>query len=429
MKILYIAYHYAPYNCVAAVRSAKVTKYLRQRGHDVQVLTAGDQLLPDDLDVEIQQGKIIYADWININKPFELLAGGRSEIAKERSYLSSRQKKNTFIKFLVKLYKSMVYFPDSYIGWIPKAKKEAESLFEEWKPDVIYASGGPFSAFILASALHKKYDIPWVAEYRDLWAGGHNYNYGRLRLLLERQLEKWIISSAEEFVTVSDALAKELRSRTDKKVHVITNGYDPDDRQNVNEPTETYSSEKLNIVYTGQIYIDNQTLTPLFDALAKNKELRRNVVVHFYGPNLREKIERKYDAEKISQIQKNLNFYGLVSRKRAMQAQEKADLLLLLGWSDENFGGILTGKLFEYLSAKRNILAINSFLDDASKVVEKNNVGHFCSNSEEVAKYLQQKIDFKSEHGFTTSPSGSAALKYQYSSLAKEVESVLTDIS
>lgn len=59
--------------------------------------------------------------------------------------------------------------------------------------------------------------------------------------------------------------------------------------------------------------------------------------------------------------------YGFVPRETALALQRESQLLLLLTWKDENEKGIYTSKVFDYLAARRPILAIGqtgSVVDD-----------------------------------------------------------------
>lgn len=430
MKILYISYHYAPYNCIAAVRATKMTKYLCRLGHDIRVLSAKDQLLPRDLQVEVDLEKIIYANWIDINKPFQLFGGGRdiSKIAANRSYLTSKQKKSSLIKFLGRLYKTIFHFPDDKIGWIPNSIKEINLLFEEWKPDVTYVSSGPFSSFVLAKMIHKKYGIPWVAEYRDLWVDSHNYKYGSFRKYLESIAEKWSTSTASEYITVSDPLAELLRERSNKKVHVITNGYDEEDLTHIRNGNIEYGINKLNLVYTGQIYVNKQKLNKLFDVIANSESLKEKVRIHFYGPNLQYKITHNYDSDLLDSIKSNIKYHGLVDRNTALRAQKQADILLFLGWSDKGHRGILTGKLFEYMSAKRVILSINDYVDDASSIIEDKGIGCICLEEKEIEEKLIQYVEIKEKFGSIELQSTSKIDTFSYKNIATKVANILASL-
>jgi len=407
---------------MASVRSSKITKYLKRFGHDVHVLTATNQLLPSTLDVEISKDKITYSDWYNINKPFEIIAGGKRKVALQRSYLSERQRKSAIIKSIKNVYKTLFYFPDDKIGWIYKALKEVESLFKEWEPDIMYVSSGPFSGFILGNIIHKKYKIPWIAEYRDLWTEGHYYNYCKLRKYIERKLEKYSVGTSSEIITVSEPLANKLSKIFSKNITVINNGFDSEDQKFNRKPI--FNREKFHIVYTGSVYVDYYDLEPLINAIIKNKYINDNVKVHFFGPGIKRKIEYKYDLRSNNNIENIFLYYGCVSHTQALNAQSSADLLLFLGWGDKNYLGILTGKLFEYLNAQKKILSINIFKDSASSLILKNNLGYFCKNSEEVELLLMELIKNK-KRGKVGLNSNINLFRYDYKIISREIEKTL----
>ena len=79
MKILFITYHFPPYNSVGAVRTSKTAKYLIEAGHEVKVLTCANQLLPSSLSLEIPKQNVEYASWFNINSPVAFILGGTKE--------------------------------------------------------------------------------------------------------------------------------------------------------------------------------------------------------------------------------------------------------------------------------------------------------------------------------------------------------------
>ena len=71
----------------------------------------------------------------------------------------------------------------------------------------------------------------------------------------------------------------------------------------------------------------------------------------------------------------NVNFVGYVNHQKAIEYQKKAQVLLLLIPNVEKSKGILTGKIFEYLTAKRPILAIGSEQGDLAAILKETNAG------------------------------------------------------
>ena len=74
-------------------------------------------------------------------------------------------------------------------------------------------------------------------------------------------------------------------------------------------------------------------------------------------------------------LTENASFIGYVSHREAIEYQKKSQVLLLLIPNVEKSEGILTGKLFEYLTAKRPILAIGPEKGDLSEILKQTNAG------------------------------------------------------
>ena len=78
---------------------------------------------------------------------------------------------------------------------------------------------------------------------------------------------------------------------------------------------------------------------------------------------------------KTNNLLDNSVFVGYVSHKEAIEYQKKSQVLLLLIPNVIKSEGILTGKLFEYLTAKRPILAIAPKKGDLSEILKNTNAG------------------------------------------------------
>ena len=133
---------------------------------------------------------------------------------------------------------------DKGIGWIKAAERACSSL----KPtdvDLILASGPPFAAFTLAKRLSDRLGRPYVLDYRDLWS--RNF-YRPLPDRVRRQEER-LLRGAAAVTIVSLTWARVLTNmfHLDPKVHVITNGYDPEEAQQIT----AHRFDHFAIVYAG----------------------------------------------------------------------------------------------------------------------------------------------------------------------------------
>ncbi len=384
MKILIISYFFPPFNVIGAVRVSKLAEYWLSKGHDVVVISAESQPLPRDLKSRFPKERVIYTKWFNINAAAEKFIGGRPVVA-----LHGFDTKISFFRFLGATYKNIFNIPDAQIGWYPYAISAAECLFSDgWVPNLIYASALPITSHCVAKKLASKFSIPWLAEFRDLWTDSHNYKAPFWRRYLDLLIEKSLLQSASAFVTVSSPLAKSLAKKTKKPVGVVMNGFDPDDY--LSNQIHNFPSDKLNIIYTGMIYVDKQEISIFLEGL-RDCGSRDKIQVHFYGRylNVVSSLAKKL------QISNLVNVYRPVSYEKSIAIQKSSDVLLFLTWNDKNNTGVLTGKIFEYFGSRHPILVVGSQIGQAGQMVLDRNSGFVAQNSKEISQQLEYWVDQK----------------------------------
>ena len=180
---------------------------------------------------------------------------------------------------------AIVAIPEPQIGWYPFAMRGGRRLLKKWKPDVIYASALPFTAHLVAARLARAARVPWVAEFRDLFAGNPYSNLPAWRDPIDTRIERRVLASASACVTVSQPMADALSQRHLKPTVVVLNGFDG--RMVPESPAPADRGAPLRIVYTGVIYPGRRDPSPLFAAIASLGPAARDINVEFYGQDLR----------------------------------------------------------------------------------------------------------------------------------------------
>lgn len=309
---------------------------------------------------------------------------------KEKTGITSQK---SFIDYIFNLYMTLFAYPDEERRWERPALRAADKLLEKEKFDAIISSSSPVTAHIIANKLKEKYKIPWVAELRDLWTQNHNYPYPWCRKILERKLELKTLKLADVLVTVSMPLAEKLKGLHKKEnVFTITNGFDPN---KTNEPAIDLTS-KFTVTYTGQIYTGKQDpskfLIALKSLISDGIISPDRVEVRFYGPE-RHWLGKMIKDYNLSNIARE---YGIISREIAIRKQWESQLLLLLDWEDREEKGIYTGKIFEYLAARRPILSTGGFEGDVIEdLLRETKAGVYAAKVDDIKKYL---IEFYAEY-------------------------------
>lgn len=362
---------------IGCVRTGKTAAYLSRFGHEVRVVTAREQGLPHrSLAVELPAGSVSETTWIGPRRVLDLMFGTESSPTRRNGELKTK---------LIRFLRGVTYFPDPQAGWIPFAYKSGARLIRESRPDVIIASSGPPSSLIVASLLSKRFGIPWVGDLRDLWTENQNFPFPAWRKPIDTLIERRVLSSAAGLVTVSAPLAKRL-SGFGPPVEVVLNGYDEPE---YSEPPVTRpASPVLRIVYTGTLY-PQQSPAPLFEAVEKLGELRDHVRIVFFG-------SPASVVNDLPGVRRNADLvetHPMVPRTVALQEQAKADVLLHLVWNDPDQVGVYGAKVFEYLRARRPILAIGNSQNVTAKLVTERCAGLASTDADAIAERLRKWIE------------------------------------
>jgi glycosyltransferase involved in cell wall biosynthesis len=329
------------------------------------------------------------------------------------------------LKSIYKYYKEIAQYPDAEKDWKTCAVKTGSRFLQNGNADAMISSSSPVISHIIAKELKEKFGIPWVADLRDLWTQNHNYPYSGLRRMFERRLELKILSKANALVTVSKPWAEELSMLHKREVYAITNGFDPEKMSSEN----TDLTSKFTITYTGQIYgkQDPSKLLAAFKDLISNGEIDPNdVEVRFYGP------EDDSLAENIAEygLSKIVRQYGTVSREIAFERQRESQLLLLLKWEDRKQRGWHSGKIFEYLAARRPIIATGGAEDVITEVLNETEAGVDAYTVESIKNVLRKSFAEYKQEGRTSYQGKTEKIDlYSYREMAKKFAGVLNKVA
>jgi len=244
--------------------------------------------------------------------------------------------------------------------------KEIVKIQSEYGIDCIVSTYAPPSAHILAYRVKERFpEVKWISDYRDSWTVS-NYVFPGLPVVrnFEKHIEDKIIQSTDLITAVSPTLVDEFRSRfPNKRVELVENGF----LDEIN-PTEAINLGRgINLVYTGS-YGGYRTLKFLDDFLRKlkheDKDLYEKINIYVVGRG-----KESFENEKIF-------FLGDVPYEMSIAYQNAADILFIVESDQEIAKGALTGKLFEYLRAKKPIIAFGPTEDsDLAKYLRETGAG------------------------------------------------------
>lgn len=422
MKILMVSWFFPPANTIGAVRMGRMARFLSQQGHDLKVLAASDLPFPKTLPLEIAEEQVLYAPWADVNalpdrltdaakfllRPFLSRGQAPDSGAADNAQGAAPAVDNTpqppgalkrLRASLGSLYSNAINLPDARIGWMPYAMSRGRKLLEHWTPDVIYATGPPFTGLLIGYRLSKAFGVPLITELRDRWVDDPYYPPPVWRLRIDGALERRVIERSSALVTVSEPWAVDYRAKYAKPVTVVYNGYDPEALEGA-ASVGAMNDTALRIVYTGGIYPGRRDPAPLFAAMQSLNLTPDRIRMDFYGTNPDHvwPIARQYDVEALVTVNPP------VTHREAVELQQGADILLLMQWNDPREQGNVPGKLFEYMGARRPILLLGLENGVPAAFLEERQAGFYGASPAAIAEQLKLWLDMKRKGGIPPLP-------------------------
>jgi glycosyltransferase involved in cell wall biosynthesis len=408
-RLLLVSFHFPPFNAIAAVRTGKFARFLIAQGWDVRVVAARSDA-PATLPLEIPAERVLHTGWTNIDARLDrLLRLDRPRAADTPAQSApgdarAAPRRDSLRKRLGVLRAALLHVPDNRIAWLPEALRGADAFLGDWRPDVVYSSAPPVTTLLVARRLAKRYGVPWIAEFRDLWIDNPYYEFPPWRRRLEAAWERRVVGDAAALVTVSSIWRDRLRAKFGKSVALAMNGFAPADMPD-DLPAPAATDGPLRILYTGIIYPGYRDPVPLFQAIALLGAQRDDVVVEFIGADLAP-VARLAAA---AGIEDRVHIAPPVAYRESLRLQSRADILLHLQWNDPRESGTISGKLFEYLGARRPVLGLGYDRGEVAALLAEQGRGVVLNDPAAIAAQLRRWIAEKRAGGVAPLAAGAVA--------------------
>jgi glycosyltransferase involved in cell wall biosynthesis len=311
---------------------------------------------------------------------------------------------------------------DPGIGWIAEAERACAHLTPD-DVDVVLASGPPFAVFSLARRVAGRLGRPYVLDYRDPWTGSPHAARPSRAATIRAEAQLLAGAAAVTIVSRSWALALDQQFRVGSKLHVVTNGYDPEELRGV----EPHSFGHFAIVYAGTFYPPKRVISPVMAALrllrTASDDHRREWYFHYYGPqqnHVREEANRYGVMDRVV-------LHGRVPRVEVLSATRGAGAAVVITSVFENRmlddDGIVPGKVFETVGLGAPIVLVAPSGSDAREVVEASGVakGFTGSDTSGMASFLAHLMSTRDSN-----PTNASA--YSWETIARTLDAVLRGV-
>ena len=235
--------------------------------------------------------------------------------------------------------------------------------------------------------LKSKLNIKWVADFGDSWTKIAKHPVPSKKAdQKNKDIEYQVLNSADLILTTGKFIARELESLGAKSISVVSNGYDEDDLKFAEMPKP---DKEFSILHAGNI--SQSTNQPniweaIRDLANEVDGFKDNLLIKL--PGLVDPMIKKSISE--NGLDEYVKYYGYLPHNETLKMQKQARVLLLMVGSSREAKGVASRKLFEYLAAKKPILAIAPPKGETDQILNECNLGHVIDSKNKEA--MKNKI-------------------------------------
>ena len=381
-KVLIIAYYWPPAGGPGVQRWLKFVKYLGD--YNIEPIV----YVPENPTYPITDTSLLndIPDAIRVLKqpifePYGLASiFSKKKTRRISSGIIQKKKKQSLLERTLLWLRGNLFIPDARKYWVKPSIKYLSKYIEDEKINTVITTGPPHSIHLIGLGLKQRLNLEWITDFRDPWTSIGYHKKLKLSSVAQKKhkkLESLVLNTADKIIVTSATTKKEFSALTQKPIEVITNGYDE-------ELATCKLDDKFTISHIGSLLTDRnpeKLWKVLAELLSENVAFKDHLQIQLVGLVGKEVLAAiaKYG---LSSFTKEL---GYISHDEVVQLQPKSQVLLLLEIDSQETKGIIPGKLFEYLNAKRPILAIGPKDWEAAKIVKETNSGIGLVANDEIA--------------------------------------------
>ncbi len=250
-KVLMINYADSWIGGPFAKRSARIGKYLARFGWLPTIWTADEiEGLPPDTSACDEWGSKSATSPRNAGSGILAMRRSLRGFVNARAGEGLTAAASRFAKVMdwrLEAWQSATSPPDDCMAWALRSVGPLTRQIRTEGIDVIHSTSKPAINHWLALELHRRTNIPWVADFRDEWTDdGRSHDPSLLGRSERHQLEQEILNNADLVLAVSERQRRTFADRVPSqqgKFSTITSGFDPSDTAGVGEAGQLSGSQ------------------------------------------------------------------------------------------------------------------------------------------------------------------------------------------
>ena len=383
--VVMVAYGFPPEGNAGVYRPLRFVRQLPSFGWRPVVVTAEPsqyERYDSTLAAKIpQQTEIIRIKGYDLWQGFQSWRAGRATGSESRTSstgssqisMGDAESLRGRLRGMIRLAEARWYHPDMASPWINPAVDAVGQVCRRERVSVIWATAGPVSAFYAAQLASRKYNIPYVLDFRDSWTITHNdFEARRPAWAIQRDRSRMfdLLQKAQAVIfryeREAECYWQAYRGALEaSKIYIIPNGYEP--------PLESGAAstgERCTLLYGGVVsdYRYDTFLAAL--AVLKSAEPSRaqQLRVLFVGEGM-DIVAKEAATRGVSEM---VLIAGVKRSDELAALQREADALLIFGRPATKPGYELFAgaKLFGYLKTGKPIIGVLPE-DETKKVLQQ----------------------------------------------------------
>jgi glycosyltransferase involved in cell wall biosynthesis len=340
LNILLIIYQFPPIGDAQIIRWVNLIRFWAEQGHHISVVT-GD--FPPNEKTSDDRSRLEMIDHPNI------------AIHRVKMKAASMSRSQILVK------------------WVKPAYELAQKLTQSQRFDVAVTSALPIWAHVVGSLLRARGHVKlWLADYGDPWSTSHTLGQSGLKKKLEMNIERLLLRPADGITVTTPEAINAFTPIFNKPDHIFVVPMGASYFHLQTDWTQPHRTEidQLQVLFPGTFY---RTREPdkLFEGLAQVEDVHLTIAG-------RHRIDVQDYVQRYG-VKDKLTLLDYMPLKEVIEAQKKADVLLLTSWPVPEQ---LSGKFYEYLATNKPILYITDHEDDiATRLLREKGIGYICRNN------------------------------------------------
>lgn len=371
-RLLVVAFHFPPFAGSSGIqRTLRFVQHLPSFGWQAIVLTCSPHAYTEikpDLLREIPDGTVVERAFA-LDTARHLAFGGR--------------------------YPEWLARPDRWVSWWPGAVLAGRRILRKHRPHALLSTYPVATAHLVGSSIARAGGLPWVADFRDPMAQVGYPEDPRTWASFKRVEERVFGRAAACTFTTPGSMNLYCKRYPDSKalLEVIENGYDEGAFSDaLASPAQPLNPGVPTLLHSGIVYPAERDPTQLFAALSA---LRRDGVD---GNRLRIRFRAAVNESLVDGLAKQhgvadmIELLPHVPYRDALREMACADGLLLIQGS--NCNEQVPAKLYEYLRARRPLIALTDSAGDTATVLRATGVDAIArlDSAADIARVLSRFV-------------------------------------